>query len=114
MLTSIFIFLLNLLAPPKTTRPALRPRPIPASHELLALQSYILASQYNVLSENIDPSKPLDANTILGISASERRFGGVAGLAAKKGKEPEEEEAWLKDIESEWDDEVVVWFGGNG
>ncbi|KGB80308.1 hypothetical protein CNBG_6146 [Cryptococcus deuterogattii R265] len=105
---------LHAAPPPKTTRPALRPRPIPASHELLALQSYILASQYNVLSENIDPSKPLDANTILGISASERRFGGVAGLAAKKGKEPEEEEAWLKDIESEWDDEVVVWFGGNG
>lgn len=38
----------------------------------------------------------------------------MAGLAAKKGKEPEQEEAWLKDIESEWDDEVVVWFGGNG
>ncbi|KIR58183.1 hypothetical protein I314_06148 [Cryptococcus bacillisporus CA1873] len=105
---------LHAAPPPKTTRPALRPRPIPASHELLALQSYILASQYNVLSENIDPSKPLDANTILGISASESRLGGAAGLAAKKGKEQEEEEAWLKDIESEWDGEVVVWFGGNG
>lgn len=56
----------------------------------------------------------MDANTILGIGASERKFGGVAESAAKKGKEREEEEAWLKDIESEWDGEVVVWFGGNG
>ncbi|OWZ69380.1 hypothetical protein AYX14_05248 [Cryptococcus neoformans] len=106
------------LPPPKTTRPALRPRPIPASHELLALQSYILASQYNILPEDVDPSKPLDANTILGISAAAKKSGGEAGLGGTNDKQGKEEgevgEEWLKDIESEWDDEVVVWFGGNG
>lgn len=39
----------------------------------------------------------------------------MASMNGKEGKEKAEgEEEWLKDIESEWDDEVVVWFGGNG
>lgn len=57
-------------------------------------------------------------NIIFGISVVVRKFGGEGGLVSMNGKEGKEkvegEEEWLKDIESEWDDEVVVWFGGNG
>lgn len=60
----------------------------------------------------------MDANTILGISAAAKKSGGEAGLGGTNDKQGKEEgevgEEWLKDIESEWDDEVVVWFGGNG
>ncbi|WVQ82934.1 hypothetical protein IAT38_005070 [Cryptococcus sp. DSM 104549] len=90
-------------AHPKASRPALRPHPIPQTHELLALQSYILSSAYNVLPKDLDPTMPLDANAILGVGA--HRLGGAGG---------EKEAAWLKDIEGEWDDEVIVWYGGNG
>ncbi|WVQ72172.1 hypothetical protein IAR50_001717 [Cryptococcus sp. DSM 104548] len=88
---------------PRATRPALRSRPLPESHELLALQSYILSSAYNVLPSSVDPSLPLDANTILGIGA--HKLGAAGG---------EKEKAWLKDVEGDWADEVVIWYGGDG
>ncbi|ODN73656.1 hypothetical protein L202_07203 [Cryptococcus amylolentus CBS 6039] len=90
-------------AHPKATRPALRARPLPESHELLALQSYILSSAYNVVPSSVDPSLPLDANTILGIGS--HKLGALGG---------ERETAWLKDVEREWADEVVIWYGGDG
>ncbi|KAK8844845.1 hypothetical protein IAR55_006695 [Kwoniella newhampshirensis] len=88
---------------PKTTRPALTARPLPSSHELLALQSYLLSSAYNVLPGHIDPQQPLDANHILGVGAHKL---GPAGGAT--------ETAWLQELKSERDDEVVVWYGGDG
>ncbi|WWD22604.1 hypothetical protein CI109_107097 [Kwoniella shandongensis] len=88
---------------PKTTRPALTARPLPSTHELLALQSYVLSSAYNVLPAGIDPQQPLDANAILGIAA--HKIGPAGGHA---------ENAWLEELKAERDDDVVVWYGGNG
>jgi hypothetical protein len=39
---------------------------LPPQSELLALQSYLLASPHNGLPRTIDPSKPLDTEAILG------------------------------------------------
>jgi len=76
-------------ATPKPT-----PRPIPSTHELIALQSYLRGSAYNTLPQSVDPKLPLDANTILGFK------GDLKDL--------------LNEIELENQDEVVVWYGGNG
>lgn len=76
-------------------------RPLPPSHELLAIQSYLLQSAYNVLPE-VDPSRPLDANAVLGFSHNL----GATGSDAEK--------AWLEEIENERADEVVIWYGGDG
>lgn len=76
---------------PLTTR--LTPsRPLPPTHELLALQSYLLQSERNVLPSHIDPSQPLDAHVLLPISPSE--FSGTA---------------WLRDLEAERAEDIVVW-----
>ena len=84
-------------------RPSVAARPIPQTHELLAIQSYILQSDYNVLPETVDPSQPLDANIVLGFAGHKL---GEAGSDAEK--------AWLDEIETERGDEVVIWFGGDG
>jgi hypothetical protein len=86
---------------PKSTRTAMSSRPLPESHELLALQSYLLQSAYNVLPASIDPKQPLDAHTILNVGKL-----GVAGGDVEK--------AWLADLESEREDDIVVWYGADG
>lgn len=88
---------------PKSTRTAVSSRPVPESHELLALQSYLLQSAYNVLPESVDPKQPLDAHTILNV--------GVNKLGAEGG---EVEKAWLADLEREREDDIVVWYGADG
>ncbi len=91
--------LIPLTAPLKAIRPSPAPRPLPPSHELLAIQSYLLQSAYNVLPSSINPSQPLDANIVLG-------FSGEIGSPA--------EQVWLKELENERGDEIVIWFGGDG
>ena len=76
--------------PPRTTRPMARP--LPASHELLALQSYLLQSRYNILPADTDTSEPLDANLVLGGDA---------------------DEAALGELEKEHANEIIVWYGGD-
>jgi len=80
-------------------------RPLPESHELLAIQSYLLQSTYNVLPEYVDPSQPVDANVVCGFSGSNRQLGAAGS---------EDEKAWMDEIEHERSDEVVVWYGGDG
>lgn len=92
----------RLTAPvPKSTRTSLSSRPLPESHELLALQSYLLQSAYNILPASTDPKEPLDAHTILNVGKL-----GVAGGDVEK--------AWLADLESEREDDIVVWYGADG
>jgi hypothetical protein len=86
---------------PKSTRTALSSRPLPESHELLALQSYLLQSAYNILPASIDPKQPLDAHTILNVGKLGEAGGDV-------------EKAWLADLESEREDDIVVWYGADG
>ncbi|WWC57514.1 uncharacterized protein I303_100046 [Kwoniella dejecticola CBS 10117] len=88
---------------PRASRPALTPRPLPASHELLALQSYLLSSAYNVIPSHVDPAEPIDANAVLGVGA--HKLGPSGG---------ELEQAWLDELRGEREDEVIVWYGGNG
>ncbi|WVW81180.1 hypothetical protein I302_103171 [Kwoniella bestiolae CBS 10118] len=88
---------------PRASRPALVPRPLPPSHELLALQSYLLSSAYNVIPNHVDPSEPIDANAVLGV--------GVHKLGPSGG---DLEQAWLDELKGEREDEVIVWYGGNG
>ena len=76
-------------APPKTNRPSAQP--LPPTHELLALQSYILQSTYNVLPPTLDVSLPLDANFVLGYKASEEA---------------------LSELEAERSEDIVIWYGG--
>ncbi|WVR03024.1 hypothetical protein IAU60_000013 [Kwoniella sp. DSM 27419] len=90
-------------ANPRATRPALTARPLPASHELFALQSYLLSSAYNVIPEHVDPAHPLDANAVLGVGAHQL---GPAG--SKK------EQSWLDELKGEREDDVVIWYGGDG
>ncbi|OCF72396.1 hypothetical protein I204_06775 [Kwoniella mangroviensis CBS 8886] len=92
-----------MLAHPRASRPALIPRPLPSSHELLALQSYLLSSAYNVIPSHVDPSEPIDANAVLGV--------GVHKLGPAGG---DLEQAWLDELKGEREDEVIVWYGGNG
>ena len=68
-------------------------RPLPSTHELLALQSYLLQSTTNYLPSNIDPHRPLDANIVLGYDV---------------------DEAALRELERERVGEVIVWYGGDG
>jgi len=56
-----------------------------------------------VLPDSIDPDQPLDANVVLGFSGQNL---GAMGSAAEK--------AWLEEIEREREDEVVIWYGGDG
>jgi hypothetical protein len=79
------------------------PRPLPTSHELLALQSYVLESAYNILASDVDPSSPLDANAVLSISSHK---------LGKPGSEAEK--VWLSEIEKERKDDIVIWYGGDG
>ncbi|KAL7423980.1 hypothetical protein Q5752_001565 [Cryptotrichosporon argae] len=78
------------------------PRPLPPSHELMALQSFILGSEYNVLPASTDGTSPLDAHVVLGHTP---RLG-PAGSPA--------EQAWLDDIAAEHADDVTVWYGADG
>lgn len=88
---------------PKSTRTAISSRPVPESHELLALQSYLLQSAYNILPESVDPKQPLDAHAILNVGAN--KLGSAGG---------DVEKAWLADLEREREDDVVVWYGADG
>lgn len=88
---------------PKSTRTAVSSRPVPESHELLALQSYLLQSAYNILPESVDPKQPLDAHTILNVGAN--KLGAAGG---------DVEKAWLADLEREREDDIVVWYGADG
>ena len=96
-------FCCGLSAHAKEIRPIPAARPLPPSHELLAIQSYLLASAYNVLPTTIDPSVPLDANSILAVNT---HLLGEVGSPKEK--------AWFKDLETEREDEIVIWYGGNG
>lgn len=91
------------VAPPKATRPHSVSRPLPNSHELLAVQSYLLQSEYNLLPLDRDSSRPLDAETVMSFSA--HRLGAEGSP---------EEKAWLEELEQERHDDIVVWYGGNG
>ena len=88
---------------PKSTGTAVSSRPVPESHELLALQSYLLQSAYNILPESVNPKQPLDAHTILNIGAN--KLGAAGG---------DVERAWLADLEREREDDIVVWYGADG
>ncbi|WVF67003.1 hypothetical protein IAT40_001746 [Kwoniella sp. CBS 6097] len=88
---------------PLASRPALHPRPLPASHELFALQSYLLSSAYNIIPDDVNPEEPLDANTVLGVGA--HKLGTSGGDA---------EQAWLDELKGESEDEVIIWYGGDG
>ncbi|OCF43459.1 hypothetical protein I317_02759 [Kwoniella heveanensis CBS 569] len=88
---------------PLASRPALRARPLPASHELFALQSYLLSSAYNIIPDNVNPEEPLDANAVLGVDV--HRLGPSGGEA---------EQAWLDELKGESEDEVIIWYGGDG
>lgn len=92
----------KIMAPHMLRRGLPTSRALPASHELLALQSYLLDND-NVLPYDLDPSAPLDAARFLGVDIAAL---GRPGSAAEK--------AWLKDVEKEIGNEVVIWYGGNG
>jgi hypothetical protein len=87
----------------KAVRPVLDAHPLPPTHELLAIQSYLLDSDYNVLPSDLDPSMPLDAHSVLGIGSSK---------LGKPGSEAEK--AWLSELELEREDDIVIWYGGDG
>ncbi|ORX35172.1 hypothetical protein BD324DRAFT_652884 [Kockovaella imperatae] len=78
---------------PKADRPKSKPQSLPPSHELLALQSYLLQADNNRLPESIDPLKPLEAHVVLGAGADDQT---------------------LKELEREGEDEVVIWYGTDG
>jgi len=88
---------------PKASRPSLSHRPLPLSHELLALQSYLLQSTYNVLPHTIDPLLPLDANVVLSVGT--HKLGPIGS---------DDEKSWLADLEKEREDDVVIWYGADG
>ena len=97
-------------ADPLSTRLA-QYRPLPASHELLALQSYLLESTRNVIPANIDTSKALDAHLLLPISLLPV---GGDGEATKTSDQSDpsgvsEPEDWLLELEREHQDDVVLW-----
>lgn len=91
------------IAPPKATRPHSAARPLPDTHELLAVQSYLLQSAYNTLPTELDPAQPLNADAVLSFGVQKL---GKVGSAAEK--------AWLEEIEQERHDDIVIWYGGNG
>lgn len=88
---------------PQATRKTMTSRPVPESHELLALQSYLLQSDYNILPASVDPQQPLDAHTVLNVGSNKL---GASGSDVEK--------AWLADLEREREDDVVVWYGADG
>jgi hypothetical protein len=90
-------------APPSATRPNHAARSLPVSHELLAVQSYILQSAYNLLPVDRDNELPINTDAVLSFSAHKL---GAEGSDAEK--------AWLKELEQDNHDNIVVWYGGNG
>lgn len=88
---------------PLSTGKAMSRRPLPESHELLALQSYLLQSDYNILPESINPRLPLDAHAVLNVGSSQLGSSGS-----------DKEKTWLQDLEREREDDVVVWYGADG
>ncbi len=63
----------------------------------------MLASNHNVLPKDLDAQKPIDANAVLGVGY--HHLGEVGSAKAK---------LWLEELEQEWENEVVVWYGGDG
>jgi len=78
-------------APPKSSRPVARP--LPRSHELLALQSYLLQSTFNILPADLDTTAPLDSDLVLGYAPTDSA---------------------LTELEAEHANDIVVWYGGSG
>lgn len=90
----------DITAHPRANRPD--PHPLPASHELLALQSFILDSSHATLAPAVDGASPLDAVMLLG-SPGARRLGGTGS---------EREQAWLQSLADENAARVVLWYDG--
>jgi len=78
----------------------MKAHPLPESHEILAIQSYLLESAYNVLPSDIDPQSPVDANKV------------SPHMMGKPGSK--EYMAYLDELIKEKGQEVVVWYGGDG
>jgi hypothetical protein len=88
-----------LVAPnPRAFRPD--PHTLPPTHELLALQSFVLESPANNLGD-VDASKPLDAADLLGTHAARRL--GVPGSPREK--------QWFQELASEHAHSIVMWYG---
>lgn len=88
-------------AHPRASRPD--PHPLPDTHELLALQSFILDSPHATLSPHIDATEPLDAVMLLGAGGA-RRLGPHGSVA---------ERAWLQTLADENARRVVLWYHGD-
>ncbi|BEJ14515.1 hypothetical protein CspHIS471_0402820 [Cutaneotrichosporon sp. HIS471] len=83
---------------PRAFRPD--PHPLPSTHELLALQTFILESPANNLGD-IDAAQPLDAVDLLGTHAA-RRLGNSGSSREQK---------WLKELSDQQSRTVVLWYG---
>lgn len=90
----------DITAHPRANRPD--PHPLPPSHELLALQSFILDSSHATLAPAVDGASPLDAVMLLG-SPGARRLGGTDSAA---------ERAWLQSLADDNSAKVVLWYDG--
>ncbi|BEI83816.1 hypothetical protein CcaverHIS002_0404200 [Cutaneotrichosporon cavernicola] len=82
---------------PRAFRPD--PHPLPSTHELLALQTFILESPANNLRD-VDATQPLDAAHLLGTHAA-RRLGNSGSSREKK---------WLKELSDQHSHTVVLWY----
>jgi hypothetical protein len=85
---------------PKVAPPLAPPRPIPATHELLAVQAWLLQSPFNTLPARLDAKHPIDAVAVTGFDV------GPADSVRQK--------EWLHELEKEGDGEVIVWYGMDG
>lgn len=70
------------------------------THELLALQSFVLESRSNRLPGDVDASQPIDAESIIGARAASRL----------RGRGSPQEQAWLSDLTTDASTEIVLWF----
>jgi len=76
--------------------------PLPESHELMALQSFIAESRYHFLRSDLDVSKPIDASDLIGESA--RRLGETGSAREKQ---------WLSEVSEENTYNVVLWYASS-
>jgi hypothetical protein len=88
------------LASQKVTVPVAPARPIPASHELLAVQAWFLQSPFNTLPAHIDAKSPIDAAAVTGYDV------GPSGSSR--------EAKWFAELENDGMGEVVIWYGMDG
>lgn len=88
-------------ANPRAFRP--EAHPLPETHELHALQSFILESPANHLPDDMDASAPIDAARIIGTRAASRL----------RGKGSPQEQTWLNELVTEAADKVVLWFASS-